>query len=558
MKINQSKLKMILFFFVATVGFLLINSSSAFATARTWTGAAGDKKLATSGNWSPSGSPETGDVLTISHAVLFSASCTTDIALDNDIVAANVTLAGINFTGTRPADCYQNAKITGNEVKTSGDITSTAFAPVFEVQVTAAASITLAQIHGSGLLSLGSNTVTLTKGTTFQSVSGTGGLVLGENLGRGGGGCGDGTGTSSPILGDGSAFSGTITSNEAALTVSPRSNDIARHASSITINANGRLSLYLNKDQDMSLNTSLTLNGGTVAAYQANLFTSGNCIDATSNKTATLAGNVAVTQNTNFSPQRVNIKFTGSVTGQDKIKLTSGVTGTITLPDGLAQVSQLAIKEFNDPSDCDYLSSGAPNNKDIVNTDCSDRMTYPTSIQGILAGTGKIGSGITILEGGVIAPGNSPGTLSVGDLEFEEGGVYEFEIAGNEPGQYDQINVTGTVKLGDGTLRVLPLDGFVPKNGQSFVIVNNDGEDAVEGTFAGLEEGATVEVDGKAWFTISYKGGDGNDVVLTAIPGVAETGEIKSGSPIGVAIAAGAAGVLAVSVKLRKFATRRR
>ena len=43
---------------------------------------------------------------------------------------------------------------------------------------------------------------------------------------------------------------------------------------------------------------------------------------------------------------------------------------------------------------------------------------------------------------------------------------------------------------------------------------SNDGSDAVSGTFAGLAQGATTDIGGNA-FTISYVGGDGNDVVLT-------------------------------------------
>src|SRR5262249_47014075 len=55
-----------------------------------------------------------------------------------------------------------------------------------------------------------------------------------------------------------------------------------------------------------------------------------------------------------------------------------------------------------------------------------------------------------------------------------------------------------------------------PANGTQFILINNDGVDPVSGTFAGLPEGGTVFVGG-APFTISYVGGDGNDVVLTSV-----------------------------------------
>ncbi|REK12709.1 MAG: hypothetical protein DWQ37_10785, partial [Planctomycetota bacterium] len=77
-----------------------------------------------------------------------------------------------------------------------------------------------------------------------------------------------------------------------------------------------------------------------------------------------------------------------------------------------------------------------------------------------------------------------------------------------------QLDVTGTVNLGGATLDGSLSAGFAATVGEEFTIVNNDGADAVVGTFAGLSEGASLSIGG-ANFTISYMGGDGNDVVLT-------------------------------------------
>jgi hypothetical protein len=52
--------------------------------------------------------------------------------------------------------------------------------------------------------------------------------------------------------------------------------------------------------------------------------------------------------------------------------------------------------------------------------------------------------------------------------------------------------------------------------GTVYTIVANDLSDPVAGTFSGLAEGATINVGGNV-FRISYAGGDGNDVTLTAI-----------------------------------------
>jgi hypothetical protein len=62
-----------------------------------------------------------------------------------------------------------------------------------------------------------------------------------------------------------------------------------------------------------------------------------------------------------------------------------------------------------------------------------------------------------------------------------------------------------------------------PAIGDAFVIVNNDGADAVIGTFSGLPEGHVLTVQAatseslSGTFSITYHGGDGNDVVLTAV-----------------------------------------
>ena len=50
--------------------------------------------------------------------------------------------------------------------------------------------------------------------------------------------------------------------------------------------------------------------------------------------------------------------------------------------------------------------------------------------------------------------------------------------------------------------------------GNTFTILTNDGLDPIRGEFAGLPEG-TFFFRGKLKFQITYKGGDGNDVVLT-------------------------------------------
>jgi autotransporter-associated beta strand protein len=136
---------------------------------------------------------------------------------------------------------------------------------------------------------------------------------------------------------------------------------------------------------------------------------------------------------------------------------------------------------------------------------------------GTLGGTGTTGA-VTVNSGGTLSPGTSPGILNVsGNLTLTLGATYLVDLNGAVVGsQYDQTNVTGSVILGDATLS-LNL-GFTPIVGTTFEIIQNDLSDPVNGTFLGLSEGAAFTAGGQM-FTISYQGGDGNDVVLTsAVP----------------------------------------
>jgi uncharacterized repeat protein (TIGR01451 family) len=123
---------------------------------------------------------------------------------------------------------------------------------------------------------------------------------------------------------------------------------------------------------------------------------------------------------------------------------------------------------------------------------------------------------VTVNNGGTLSPGTSPDVITTGNLTLTSGSTLAIELLGpTVRTRYDQVNVTGTVDLGSATLNVSL--GFTPTAGQVFTIINNDGSaDAVTGMFAGLPEGSTFTLGGRA-FRVSYMGGDGNDVTLTAL-----------------------------------------
>ncbi len=128
-----------------------------------------------------------------------------------------------------------------------------------------------------------------------------------------------------------------------------------------------------------------------------------------------------------------------------------------------------------------------------------------------LKGNGSVGP-LTVDAGGTVAPGHSPGCLSTSNLSTS--GSYTTDVAGTIACTgYDQIKTTGTVNL-KGTLAVSVASGFIPKVDQSFEIINILCTSPLSGTFTGLPEGGFVTASGTR-FRITYKGGTGNDVVLT-------------------------------------------
>ncbi|PID33562.1 hypothetical protein CR969_00115, partial [Candidatus Saccharibacteria bacterium] len=182
---------------------------------------------------------------------------------------------------------------------------------------------------------------------------------------------------------------------------------------------------------------------------------------------------------------------------------------------------------------------------------------------GILKGNGTIREGLYVAKGATVAPGMSPGCLTAGSMILN--GTYDFEIGGKTAcTQYDQIRVTGVSTPGvnsveiqnSAKIEVYGLNDFVLSNGDKFVIIDNRSSQPVSGTFSGLAEGDRLTV-GDVVFSISYKGGDGNDVELTVLRGAmlpqrpnSGIAQLVSANPALVAIT-GVAAAIAVAVLAR-------
>ncbi len=144
-----------------------------------------------------------------------------------------------------------------------------------------------------------------------------------------------------------------------------------------------------------------------------------------------------------------------------------------------------------------------------------------------LSGTGTVGN--VKVAGGTVAPGNSPGTISVTSLTLDAASTLEMQITGTAAGAFDQVQVSDYVSL-SGTLSLAGLDALQAL-GASITLIEIDGTAAakvigqftavsVSGTNVILNPStttATFEYD-NVDYEIDYNGGDGNDVTLTVVP----------------------------------------
>lgn len=89
---------------------------------------------------------------------------------------------------------------------------------------------------------------------------------------------------------------------------------------------------------------------------------------------------------------------------------------------------------------------------------------------GILSGAGTLAGGLTVEPNGIVAPGNSPGILTI-DGEFIHQGTTEFEIVSLL--NFDQILVNGSASLA-GTFAI-KVDEYTPQLNDTFDLIDFEG-----------------------------------------------------------------------------------
>lgn len=519
--------------------------SAAGASNHTWTGNAGDGKMSTAGNWSTNEVPDAGDSL------MFPKGRTANIQAD---ISSSVQLGGI-FLGEGGSGTYDytidgNLRATMIVARSSGvaDIDAAVFLyPSLGVGLfTAEAGSTLNINSFLAIQNLTTFRITGPGAVNLDTVDITGNfsaVEIKDSKWDSDGGI--------YFLGTGSDQPATYTIDNADVYVQQ---DLMRPTDKITVK--GTSTLALDSGQNYTAHK-ISLEEG--AVIRADLF---DYDEGAPHATTTFSGALELLGNATYSGIMTDLKLTGDISGSGNLTPEAGMSGNIIvqpasgktnnskLANGVTKPAMKVTTITDSNQDAEYVEE---NNTVVINGQRGDVTVYNG---GVLKGTGKVGV-LRVAAGGTVAPGNSPGCLTAGNTTFEASSTFEVEIAGKTVcTEYDQQKINGTISLGNATLNAKFLNNFKPSAGDAFTVIDNDGTDAVTGTFAGLGEGATFTVDGVV-FKITYKGGDGNDVVITvqSVPVSPNTGmHLLAANPLlTLALTTVSAGVLFVLARRYSF-----
>lgn len=544
-QVQKAKYVAAAFLFVfASTALSFVNVKFASALSVQWTGAGNGTSFSDTANWSSGVAPQSGDVLTFDVT-----SLTQQKALTNDITGLN--LGGIIFTGTVNGNYVY--RIQGNAITLSGNIqntitgTNAAYAiPAVQTSLTLGADVEVSKVtigvQGS-TLDLQSHSLTLS-GTTpcgyalYSDVSGTGGLNLtavGINL--------RGTNTfSGPVNITGIAAGGIAA--------------FGTSSAGTTLSGDGSLDVVHTDNQTLS--EPFTLGGTGYFGSSQNYYGCSGISNAP--VTLTLNGGVTLTSDFLYDGDNNLIVTEPFTQNGHAFTVAGGVAGSLTTPQGESSAPEEIIP-------LDGTSSTAVNvgtHQTAVLNGTRDQINVQAG--GTLKGTGTVNA-VYVDASGKIAPGNSPGTLTILNT-FNLSGSYEAEVLNDT--SYDKLAVGATysgagsaVTLSAGsTLNLVLYKGWSIKQGNAFTIIDNLSSTAVSGTFDGLAEGAQVSISGIT-FNISYVGGDGNDVVLTALntgtdPSVPNTGvlQIARKNPLVVAGLGIVTAIVLVAIAQRRRQTK--
>jgi hypothetical protein len=490
--------------FMAAFTVLGTNTVSAAGQSCVWTGAGGNSNFSTATNWSSCG----GGAPTATDNVSFDVSgLSANTTLNNDL--SGVTLANFTVSGTNSNQV--SYRFSGTTTLTG---TITGYVSLIDgASFVLGGNSTIAASSGisGGALNVGSNTLTL-NGYSFSDVSGSGVINVNAN--------GDLNSSSNALTG----FTGTVN----VLTNGIFELFPASLGSAAQISVNGGM-LYLCGFNGASSPNALSVGGVGKVVTTVGCGMGGDGAPVNSQANVVWSGPITLTANTEIDGVGV-FKVTGALSGSFTLKQKAATAGSVVIESSNntsltangAQTTEYVKSTYSGDNQSSYITVNA-NNDAVLTGTYNSAYVYG----GIFSGTGTL-VGVLNQYGGKVAPGMSPGCLTMSDYNAT-GGTLSIEIGGQTAcTQYDQLKVSTSVSLTNVALEVATYGGFAPVAGQKYTIIEQGGSAAVTGTFNGLVEGAQF-TQGGVVYKISYVGGTGNDVVLTVVtvPGVPNTGSEK-------------------------------
>ena len=475
----------------AVVGAVVFHSPVNAAPATfTWTGAAGDHKMSTAGNWQEGAVPTAGSKLVFKCVEGPNENIQNDLAVvpsglevkKLDSLPANKSCAKytINTMQFTP-----DAEFTGDQ--TSADNKDRRKIPFVSIDTV----IGLSNMKSNGFNGEFKNKPTINR---FEFAN-TGCNEIAESLRA-----------AEKIVGENAS----VTPDD---------------ANSILIKNKGQLEI--DEENNETSASKITFENGAMISHGVHCQPSASLGGNVQIRTTVLSGDIVLNGDVEYKLESMNdVKITGKLSGPGKFVAHKDNKGVV------------LVESSNNTSGTPNGRYGNVHGPKLIKLDGDEPNGYVLIKRGEAVLLNGIRREVDILEGGVfsgnatlnyllyvggvISPGNnSPGKITTDSLNFGNSGVYKVKILDKD--HYDQIVADLGVILDGGSLDLTYLEGCVIKKGDTFTIIDNKGTSPVIGTTAGtggtfkdLPEGAEITVGG-AIFKISYVGGDGNDVVLTAL-----------------------------------------
>ncbi len=406
------------------------------------------------------------------------------------------------------------------------------------------------------LLEAALQTITANAIVVGNSVSNTGtiGVTGALNLGMKNLVLATGNNTAGAIS-DGTASSGGNLITAGMLLLDAPSGGIDANFNATTVSALSGLSQFLQEADSVTIgafslnaaSNTITLGGGTFTLGVSNRINDIADVNVTGGATLALGMNTETIDQLVLTDGNVTGSGTGALTATSTFDVRKGsVSAILSGAVGLTKttVDNVTLSGVNSYSGDTIITDGtltlsaASNNPLAASPTIDVQAGSVLDVNGLNSGRFDLTSGQTLMGRGTvsgavrgqadstISPGASPGILATGSLSFT-GGMFNVEIegpdAGNTASDHDQLDVTGSVSLGNGVAAIFPVGVYVPVAGDDFVIINNDMADNTSGYFkhplfgTPLHEGTPIDINGETLY-LTYNGGDGNDVVLNTTP----------------------------------------